>query len=257
MTLLKSAIRAAVLTPVRRLRKRARRAQRQRDERTLLQYAPLAVLRGPFAGMRLQGACSPIGPKVLGTHELELAPVIERLCRSDVRHIVNVGAADGFYAVGLLRHLGTARAIAFELLAPLHASMRTLAASNGVAERLDIRGACDRDALSAVLGDGTRTLVIMDVEGAERDLLDPGHNAALRRAQILVELHDFVDPAISRTIRSRFVQTHAVTVYRSRKRTQADLPPIAGVDGATLLRLADEGRPTEMEWFWLEPHVGS
>ena len=143
MKVLKSMVRAVFFTPVRRLRKRARHARRQRDEKVLLEHAPLTVRSGPFAGMNLEGACSPLGPKVLGTYEMELWALIETITRSPVQHVVNVGAADGFYAVGFLRHLPMARATAFEMLTSHHAHIDTLARTNGVRDRLAIHGACE------------------------------------------------------------------------------------------------------------------
>jgi hypothetical protein len=252
---LKSMVRAVLFTPVRRLRKRARHAQRQRDEKVLLDHVPLMVRSGPFAGMNLEGACSPIGPKVLGTHEMELAALIETIARNPVEHVVNVGAADGFYAVGFLRHLPMARATAFEMLTSHHAHIDALARANGVRDRLAIEGICDSSSLSSTLKRDERTLVIMDVEGAERDLLDVARVPGLRYAHILVEVHDFVDPQISGLIRQRFEATHDLTAYRSRQRTADDLPPVPGVGVQALLRLADEGRPSQMEWYWLEPHA--
>jgi hypothetical protein len=252
---LKSMVRAVLVTPVRRLRKRARHAQRQRDEKVLLDHVPLMVRSGPFAGMNLEGACSPIGPKVLGTHEMELSALIETIARGPVEHVVNIGAADGFYAVGFLRHLPIARATAFEMLTSHHAHIDALARANGVRDRLAIHGVCDSSSLSSTLNRDERTLVIMDVEGAERELLDVARAPGLRYAHILVEVHDFVDPQISGLIRQRFEATHRVMVFRSRPRALADLPSVGGVGHATLLRLANEGRPSQMEWFWLEPHV--
>ena len=257
MNVLKSIVRAVFFTPVRRLRKRARHARRQRDEQALRDHVPLTVRRGPFDGMNLDGACSPLGPKVLGTYEMELGTLIESIAHSPVQHVVNVGAADGFYAVGLLRHLPRARATTFEMRTSHHAHIDALARANDVRDRLTIRAACDVASLSAMLNHDERTLVIMDVEGAERELLDIARVSGLRNAQILVEVHDFVDPQISGLLRERFEATHRLTAYRSRPRVLADLPEVPGVKRATLLRLAHEGRPAQMEWFWLEPHGAS
>lgn len=253
VTVLRSLVRAVVLAPVQRFRKRALRARRHRDERDLVAHAGRVVLTGPFAGMSLQGACSPIGGKLLGTHEMELAPIIESLCRSEIQHVVNVGAADGFYAVGMLRRLKAARATAFEMLMPYHSAIDELARANAVRDRLAVRGACDVEALASALAGDTRTLVIMDVEGAERELLDPVRVPPLRGTSVLVELHDFLDPQISTILRRRFEPTHRVTSYRAAARTVRDLPAVAGMRSQALLRLADEGRPAAMEWFWLEP----
>ena len=180
--------------------------------------------------------------------------IIESIARSHGSKC-QCGRSDGFYAVGLLRHLPAARATAFEMLTSHHARIDTLARVNGVRGRLTIHGVCDSSSLSSALGRDEGTLVIMDVEGAERELLDVARIPGLRDARILVEVHDFVDPHISSLLRQRFAGTHHLTAYRSRRRTVEDLPPVPGVGMDVLLRLADEGRPSQMEWFWLEPHA--
>src|SRR5215208_3855790 len=63
----------------------------------------LKVLSGIFAGMRYvrDAVGGQLYPKLLGTYELELVPVIQALNRKRVARIVDVGAAEGYYAVGL------------------------------------------------------------------------------------------------------------------------------------------------------------
>ena len=71
------------------------------------------VHAGPFAGMRYVdrsvGSC--FIPKLLGTYERELAPKIERICRRQPGLVVDVGAAEGYYAVGLAMRIPEARII--------------------------------------------------------------------------------------------------------------------------------------------------
>jgi len=48
----------------------------------------------------------------------------------------------------------------------------------------------------------------MDIEGAEKALLDPALYPALQKMDVVVELHDVLDKSISSTILSRFAPTH-------------------------------------------------
>src|SRR5579859_5362525 len=59
------------------------------------------VRSGPFAGMRYVDASigSAYLPKLLGIYERELHPVIEEACASRPGLIVDLGAAEGYYAV--------------------------------------------------------------------------------------------------------------------------------------------------------------
>ncbi len=74
------------------------------------------VYSGPFTGMRYGPTAvgSAYIPKLLGTYERELAPLIEQACSQSPRWIVDIGAAEGYYAVGLAMRNKSAQVIAFE-----------------------------------------------------------------------------------------------------------------------------------------------
>src|SRR5665213_3133834 len=61
------------------------------------------VSQGSFQGMNYipRAYYSEILPKLVGTYERELIPAIEMICRADCDWIVDIGAAEGFYAVGM------------------------------------------------------------------------------------------------------------------------------------------------------------
>src|SRR5579862_972179 len=103
------------------------------------------VVAGPFRGMRLE--LSPLSGRhllgyILGSQELELRPAIDAIVERCYRTILNVGAADGYYAVGLALRAPQAGVEAFEALPELHPVIARTAAANGVADRVAILGAC-------------------------------------------------------------------------------------------------------------------
>src|SRR6516164_6432959 len=61
------------------------------------------VLSGPFAGLRYldEPIWGPIEPKWLGTYEQELLPVIQQIIQTPYSTIIDIGSAEGYYAVGL------------------------------------------------------------------------------------------------------------------------------------------------------------
>ena len=75
------------------------------------------MIEGPFKGVRYidtaQG--SAYIPKLLGIYERELTPQIEDLISLQPVLIVDLGAAEGYYAVGLAMRLKSAQVIAFEM----------------------------------------------------------------------------------------------------------------------------------------------
>lgn len=246
------------LTPgfIHRLRvARARRAEAARRALASRLHDAVAgrVLAGPFAGMRYitASACSTLGPKLLGTYEREVASVVEAIIATGCRRIIDIGAAEGWYAVGLLTRLPDARIVAYEAAESGRALLRDMALANAVADRLDVRGHCDVAALATAVEAFRPDLVICDVEGAERELLDPAAIPQLAGIDVLVEIHDFVDPATGATLESRFRNTHVIERIATRPRRAADVPAVAGFTRLDRLVLASELRPCRMEWFWM------
>jgi hypothetical protein len=217
------------------------------------------VAAGPFAGMRyIRGAVgSAYVPKLLGIYERELQPFVEQGCALNYPLIIDIGSAEGYYAIGLAIRNPTARVIAFEASRKGQDALREMAQSNQVSERVDIRGTCDPGALQEALAGEERMLIICDVEGFEQQLLDPEQIIALRKAAILVELHEFISPGITERLKDRFAPTHAIETILQADRGRQQMPwrtlattllPRSYLDWAV-----SEWRPEKMAWLWLTP----
>ena len=213
---------------------------------------------GPFRGMRYVAASvgSSYGAKLLGVYEAELRGALDSLDARGFRSIVNVGAAEGYYAVGLARRHPTALVTAFETELRGQELIRRLAALNGVSDRVRVAGTCRPEDLRACLGEGA--LIFMDAEGAETELLDPALVPALADCTCVVEMHDYLRPGATALLRQRFAGTHTIVEIPTRPRTTADLP----LAFRLLFRLGprgyaasvlDEGRPAPMSWLRLDP----
>jgi hypothetical protein len=202
--------------------------------RRFVAWHGLTVSGGPFAGLVYpdRKALS-LAPKLLGIYERELHGAIEAAIRAEPPVIVNVGAADGYYAVGLARRCPNATVIAYEADAGQRELCARLTAANAVA--VDLRGAAGRGDL------GGAALVVMDCEGCERPLLDRGETSDLRAATIIVELHDFLDPGVGEAIADRFAATHDVALVPT-----APQPPANEL-------LLSEYRPGPMRWAVMTP----
>jgi hypothetical protein len=226
---------------------------------------PDVVLGGPFKGMRYIAAArgSSLVTKLLGTYEMELHPFVTSLPRSAPDTVIDVGAAEGYYAVGLARMLPAARVITFDFDPVAVDLMRQLAQQNGVTERIDVRGNCTHSTLEAACGSSTLPLVVCDCEGYEDVLLDPAAVPSLRRAMILVELHEHVVPGVGGRIRQRFESTHEVEIIPTRPRDVNDLSPEAraalpaGAAERVTADVLDEHRPGLMSWFVMRPRVSA
>jgi hypothetical protein len=215
-------------------------------------YGP-SIGPGPFEGMRylttLDEGC--LAPKLVGCYEEELHEPIAELLQRDYRRVINVGCASGFYVAGFARALPRAHVWGFDLAPDALARARRVAEMNGVADRVTLeRRALSPEALGALIGPEP-TLVLVDIDGPEIDLLDPGGSARLAEADVVVELHDYVNPAITSTITSRYRPTHDIRVLKEwgRNPTPAHYPRLAVVPFGWARRAAvAERRPARQSW---------
>lgn len=185
----------------------------------------LTVLRGPFAGMRYPpesvGHVNFLAAKLIGSYESELAPVVAELVRRRFRRLVNIGAGEGFYAVGFALASPETEVHAFEASAAERDLCRRLAALNRAVVHVSGR-------VTAIgiqqLELGSDTLLLADIEGAERELLRPEIAPGLVHTTLLVELHPTIDPAIPEILATRFRQTHDVRLIHGAAREPGDYP---------------------------------
>lgn len=182
------------------------------------------VASGPFRGMKMDLDDIPMGV-LLGTVELEIHPAFDKLSVFRFDQIINVGATEGYYAVGMALKWPQATVYAFETLEDIYRpQILKLASDNFVANRVHIRGYCSHSDLINLLSPDKSTLLMLDVEADETKLLDPVAIDELRRAAILVELHDVLVPGCSKIIEERFQNTHNISKYITRPRTIKDFP---------------------------------
>lgn len=217
------------------------------------------VCSGPFKGMKYgnYSVGSTFYPKLLGTYELELHALIQKLVHQEFPFVIDVGAAEGYYACGFAFKSKKSNIIAFEQEDRGRQSIRDIALKNGIVNRLEILGFCNPETLRSILHGKENCLVIMDVEGAELTLLEPINIPELRKQSILVEVHNFVDRSIANTLQNRFEKTHQIKEIWGRDRKIADLPfrinPFLKLYKHYFINLMNEKRPERMNWFYLEP----
>jgi Ribosomal protein L11 methyltransferase (PrmA) len=208
------------------------------------------IAAGPFAGMRLDYELFPVhaSPKFLGTYEQELHSVIERAIQLHPKYVLNIGCAEGFYAVGLAIRLKDARVFAADADPKALSATIKNAQLNGVSAQVYPVGIVRPGQFSRYLK-ADASLLIMDCEGAEFSLLDPANDPILLQTNILVEIHrEFGD---EREIIQKFARTHNIIEISPSVRMAPEslVGPIKGID---MLSAVDERRGHQTNWLFLE-----
>jgi|HubBroStandDraft_1064217.scaffolds.fasta_scaffold00503_20 hypothetical protein len=217
-------------------------------------FRDLTVLTGPFRGMKYpspRSFGSPLLPKLLGSYESELHEVLEELSSNRYTRIINIGCAEGFYAVGLGLRFPDADIHAFDIDSEARQLCRNLGKLNGVDQQLTVGEYCGQATLRSLLC-GQKALVVSDCEGCEYDLFTEEIADFLAGHDLIVETHDFIRVSVSSRLREVFGKTHQIRSVKSvediEKATTYECQQLDKCDAATRRSIVAEHRPAAMEW---------
>lgn len=235
-----------------RLLTEAAGARRRLITRELLRVAGSRCAAGPFRGMILPETSSwgdgDLAPKILGAYECDLHPALERAFARVPELVVNVGCAEGYYAVGAALRLPGAVVHAFDLDEAALRVCGEAARRNGVADRLRLERTCDAVRLAALSEGQTKVLVLLDCEGYERELITQETVPALAAADLIVECHDFLEPGITDRLAALLRPTHEVELVREGGRDPGAWPVLHGLGSLDRWLAVCEFRPSLMRW---------
>jgi hypothetical protein len=238
-------------------------ALKQKAERSFLKKLASGeftqVSCGPFAGMIYPhthtGTGSALAPKILGSYESELHGVMETICNKGYSQIIDIGAAEGYYTVGLALRAPSAIVNVFETDATSVELCRRMSLANQVHSRIRYFGECTAEGLARFqLKIDEKVFLLCDCEGCEMDILDPCDVPLLARCDLLVEVHDLNPDASSafEILSSKFEHTHKITPINIKKRntkTYLELKAFSEIESKTLL---DERRIYSVGWLFME-----
>ena len=228
--------------------------QQEQIQAMLFSERPARVAAGPFQGMEYVEASvgSLLLPKLAGFYEAELRDVIEQVAQHGYDRILNVGCAEGYYAVGLAMRSPRTIVYAFDIDDNAARLCRELAERNRVGDRVVFSGACDPAKLNEMIqGD---TAIICDCEGYELELLDPAKAPRLANADLLVELHRVSDPTVSvkDILTKRFENTHHFRFFPPASYDPAQYPVLQKLKPSDQKAAVIQLRTGVNGWGWWE-----
>jgi hypothetical protein len=216
------------------------------------------VLNGPFKGMlypSLDSTGSALFPKLLGSYERELHAEINDLLKKKFIKIIDIGCAEGYYAVGFARFFPNAKIFVFDINQYAIKMCNKMASLNGINNMIYNKACTTKWILD---NDLSNSLIISDCEGFELDLFtDKKTVLSLSKTTILIETHDFVDLYISDKLKNCYSESHYIKSIYSiddiKKTKLYNYPELNNADVKTKYAILREGRPYSMEWLILTP----
>jgi hypothetical protein len=226
----------------------------------LAQMFDHTVRYGPFAGLRLGPAVAwgtDTGSMLLGLYEQEVLTELARTLPAR-RTFIDIGGANGYYAVGVLVAGLADRACCFERSEQARAVIAANAELNGVAARLRIFGTAAPGFHAEIAADHppSQCVLFVDIEGAEFELLDDGLLEAFRGAVVFVELHEWFFPDGAerlRRLRTRVEERFTITELTTSSRDLSPFPELETFNDDDRWVICSEGRGRRMKWWRLDP----
>lgn len=211
------------------------------------------VQYGLFSGLRLTQENSwgtDTSSMLLGTYELEIQELLKRSELTKYDAFIDVGCANGYYAVGLARIWPGFSIYAYDISEAAQTVTRMAAELNGVSDRLEVKGCCDHRELEECLSGAMNPLVMIDIEGGERELVDPQIVPALSRADLVVECHDRGVGDITQLLSDRLRATHVVEIISRMGRNPASYPELIELPDLHSAVILCEMRVKSSHWLW-------
>lgn len=168
---------------------------------------PLRIWRGPFRGARMVMNPRHSLRKIFGIYEHELNPWLEQAL-GQVTRVVDVGANDGYFTFGCaaaFHRLGRGTEVIGiegqrECIVELQASVKAQIHSEVVYQLVEAYAGREQkpgwvtlDSLRCSSGDPdnrTKTLIKIDVEGAEVDVIEGGRSWIHPSNRFVIEVHE-------------------------------------------------------------------
>jgi hypothetical protein len=202
------------------------------------------VKYGPFAGTiyPLEAALSRHSiPKLLGTYEQELHSIIKILEQRKYDLVINIGSAEGYYAVGLARLLQT-KVLAYEIEPTERSHCEKAAQRNDVSPLVELRGLFRPSEIRQHCY--RRVLCVCDCEGFEAELFKANTILDVANWDLLIEMHG---NAVKSLESLAWPQKTSIVTSVPRSTPYKELERLGDQN-----KLLSEWRPPGQKWLWCD-----
>ncbi|WKV50495.1 FkbM family methyltransferase [Dickeya fangzhongdai] len=234
--------------------------RRQRVSLELFQRLQGKVAFGPFKNLLLTQDTwwgkSDLGSMLLGLYEKEILDFICHTESNQFDTFIDIGAADGYYACGMLLSKKVRHAICFEQNKHGQEVIAENWRRNGAIGELQIFGEANSNNLSLIKHvDFHKALMLIDIEGAEFDVLNEAFIEKIQGATIIIEIHNWIEGFLDkyRDLLHILDQYFNINVLDRVERPTVHLDILRDFTDDNRLLLTSEARPCLMRFLLLTP----
>ena len=220
----------------------------------ILRTLNFTVQRGPFVGLRLHPdvawSAGDTVSKVLGTYEQELhEPLLDAVAKNP-DCVVNIGCADGYYAVGVQRLLPDVPVFAFDIDPMAAFDLSKTQDLNGTYVRFDRH--FDFFDPPPELEEFESVFFVIDIEGSEREIISMP-SEILIKSSMLIEVHDLYEPGLTAKLVEFLSRTHDVQIIPEAGRNPHTFNELQNYGTIDKYIVLCEFRGSSMNWLYATP----
>jgi len=218
------------------------------------------VAYGPFKGLKLNANAwwgeSDKASMLLGLYEQEVLTSLLNVPRTH-RTFIDLGAADGYYGVGVLINKNFDQSYCFEMSKKGQLTIAKNAELNLVRQNVVIHGKAEKDFFKLLSRDQlSHSVLLIDIEGGEFDLLDTNFFKAFKGSIIFIELHPWMVENGARKLaelKAEATLDFNITEITTTSRDMSVFPELKNFNDTDRWLICSESRKQLMTWFRLDP----
>lgn len=241
------------------------RFEKKCSDKLKIIYNDLTVKRGPFKNMQYPdfvSTGSTLFPKLIGIYEKEIGDIIENCKKQSYEIFIDVGCAEGYYAIGMAKYGCVEQVIAYDIDDRAKKLCQKMAERNQV--HVNIRNELTAQELQRFPFDKSkRSFIMADCEGYERELFTRDNVENLKNVECLIEIHDWCkyEDRTKEVLLKLFENTHQCKVIEGiddyDKAYDYKIEELEDFTIQERLFIFAEGRRRLGRWLWCIPRLGN
>ena len=195
-----------------------------------------------------------IASKIYGLYENKIQRLLAEIKKPI---LIDIGAADGFFAIGCLHSKISKYCYAFEQSSFGRTALSKTAKMNKVSDKISIMGKVTKENFLSFLPQSinfSNTVLLCDIEGQEYNFFTDEILKKLKNSHIIIEIHNNNNNDVDEiNLMKRIKKLFNITVIFGSDNDYSNLPEIHGLKDIDRNLISCEGRSYIGQWWYLKP----
>lgn len=194
-----------------------------------------------------------IASKIYGLYENKIQRLLAEIKKPI---LIDIGAADGFFAIGCLHSKLSKYCYAFEQSSSGRAALSKTAKMNNVSDKITIMGKVTNENFLSLLPQDinfSNTVLLCDIEGQEYNFFTDEVLKKLKKSHIIIEIHNNNNNDDEIKLMRRIKKFFNISVIFGNDNEYSNLPEIHGLNDIDRNLISCEGRSYIGKWWYLKP----